>query len=62
MTESPSHQSALLDELDRRQNDVIQRLDELNLEIENTLKSWSHADANPEQGGNPECSEEPQNV
>ncbi|MCA9265592.1 MAG: hypothetical protein KDA60_17145 [Planctomycetales bacterium] len=40
MTENAGR-GTLLDELDRRQNDVIEQLDELNTRIEKLLRDWS---------------------
>lgn len=34
-------QRTLLDELDARQDEVLDQLDELNLRIESVLKDWS---------------------
>jgi hypothetical protein len=40
--------STLLDEVDARQNQVIQQLDALNQRIEEALKSWSESRADAE--------------
>jgi hypothetical protein len=39
---------SLLDELDARQNEVIRQLDELNAQIEDTLKLWTEQSADAE--------------
>ena len=39
--------TTLLDQLDRRQNEVLQELDALNERIEATLKSWTDQRSEP---------------
>ena len=41
MTPDTPYQRTLLDELDERQNEVLARLDELNVRIESVLKEHS---------------------